>query len=44
MEELRADVKEMQKMLEAYLAFAKGEGAEPATPTNLLTLLEQVAG
>jgi two-component system osmolarity sensor histidine kinase EnvZ len=39
---LRADVNEMQHMLEDYLAFAKGDGGEEATPTNLRELLEEV--
>ena len=29
-------------MLEDYLAFAKGDGGEEATPTNLRELLEEV--
>lgn len=39
---LKADVNEMQHMLEDYLAFAKGDGGEEATPTNLRELLEEV--
>jgi len=39
---LQADVKEMQHMLEDYLAFAKGDGGEEATPTNLRELLEEI--
>nr|PZN86619.1 MAG: two-component sensor histidine kinase [Pseudomonadota bacterium] len=39
---LQADVKEMQHMLEDYLAFAKGDGGEEATPTNLGELLEEI--
>src|SRR5205085_6738449 len=36
---LRDDVVEMERMLEAYLAFARGDGAETAQPTNLAELL-----
>ncbi len=36
------DVKEMQHMLEDYLAFAKGDGGEEAKPTNLRELLQEV--
>ena len=41
-EGLRKDVSEMQHMLEEYLAFAKGDGGEEATPTKLRDLLEEV--
>ena len=36
---LRADVDEMQQMLEDYLAFAKGDGGEEAKPTTCAKLL-----
>src|SRR5690606_1923778 len=39
---LQADVNEMQLMLEDYLAFAKGDGGEEATPTNLRELLQEI--
>src|SRR5690606_1602835 len=39
---LQADVKEMQHMLEDYLAFAKGDGGEEATPTHLGELQEEI--
>lgn len=39
---LKADVNEMQHMLEDYLAFARGDGGEEATPTNLRELLEEI--
>jgi two-component system, OmpR family, osmolarity sensor histidine kinase EnvZ len=42
-QELQADVREMQHMLEDYLAFTRGDGGEAATPTNLRELLEEVA-
>ena len=40
---LKADVNEMQHMLEDYLAFTRGDGGEEAKPTNLRDLLEEVA-
>ncbi len=43
-ESLSADVSEMQRMIEGYLAFARGENAESPVPTNLDDLLEEVAG
>lgn len=39
---LQADVKEMQHMLEDYLAFAKGDGGEAAVRTDLYELLEEI--
>jgi two-component system osmolarity sensor histidine kinase EnvZ len=39
-EDLKRDVDEMSKMLEAYLAFARGEAAESAVPTDIRALLE----
>ena len=39
---LKSDVKEMQHMLEDYLAFARGDGGEEAKPTNLRQLLEEI--
>ena len=41
--DLKRDVAEMEHMLEGYLAFARGEGAEKPEPTNLTDLLEDVA-
>ncbi len=38
-----ADIDEMQTMLEAYLAFARGEGDEEATPTDIADLLRSIA-
>ncbi len=40
---LATDVQQMQKMVEGYLAFARGEGTEQAKVTNLTALLHQVA-
>lgn len=39
---LREDVTEMERMLEAYLAFARGDGAEEATRTDVAALIEDV--
>ena len=39
---LRGEVKEMQHMLEDYLAFARGDGGEVAKPTNLRELLDEI--
>jgi two-component system, OmpR family, osmolarity sensor histidine kinase EnvZ len=39
---LRNDVNEMQRMLEDYLAFAKGDGGEEAEETSVGDLLEEV--
>ena len=36
------DVAEMERMLEAYLAFARGDGAEVAEPTDPAELIETV--
>lgn len=41
--EMTADVEEMDRMIAGYLAFARGEGAEQATPTDLRVILEDVA-
>jgi two-component system osmolarity sensor histidine kinase EnvZ len=40
--DLRADVAEMERMVEGYLAFARGEGAEQPVPTDLTQLLAEV--
>lgn len=42
-EEFKDDVAEMERMLEGYLAFARGEGAEKPEPTDLGALLAEVA-
>ncbi len=41
---LKDDVTEMERMLEAYLAFARGDGAEEARPTDAALLIETVVG
>ncbi len=40
--DLKADVAEMEKMVDGYLAFARGEGAEQPVPTDLAQLLGDV--
>ena len=40
---LHEDLGEMERMLEAYLAFARGDGAEDDMPADLAALLENVA-
>jgi two-component system, OmpR family, osmolarity sensor histidine kinase EnvZ len=39
---IHADVEEMQRMLEAYLAFARGDTSEPAAPTDMWRLLQDL--
>ena len=41
---LREDLSEMERMLEAYLAFARGDGTEEATFTDAAELLESIVG
>ena len=41
--EMEADIAEMDRMIEGYLAFARGEGAEQATPTDVSIILEDIA-
>jgi two-component system osmolarity sensor histidine kinase EnvZ len=41
-EDLEKDVEEMQAMLEGYLAFARGDSAEGAEPTDLAAMLEEL--
>ncbi|HTO80994.1 MAG TPA: ATP-binding protein [Methylomirabilota bacterium] len=40
--DLKADVSEMEKMVGGYLAFARGEGREPAVESDLTDLLRDV--
>jgi two-component system osmolarity sensor histidine kinase EnvZ len=42
--DLQEDVAEMERMVEGYLAFARGEGGEKPVPTELGALLEDVVG
>lgn len=41
-EDLQKDVDEMSRMLEAYLAFARGDAAEQAEATDIAALLEEL--
>ena len=41
-EHLKSDLAEMERMLGAYLAFARGEGDEQPAPTNLSRMLDEV--
>jgi two-component system osmolarity sensor histidine kinase EnvZ len=41
-EAMKKDVDEMAAMLEAYLAFARGDSGEPAEPTDIAALLEDL--
>jgi two-component system osmolarity sensor histidine kinase EnvZ len=43
-EDLKRDVDEMSRMLEGYLAFARGDAGEQAVLTDLRTLLEELRG
>ena len=40
-QEMTADLAEMESMIGAYLAFARGEGTEQAEPVNLSSLLDE---
>jgi two-component system osmolarity sensor histidine kinase EnvZ len=42
--ELKADVAEMERMLEEYLAFARGEGSEAPAPIDVGELVADAAG
>ncbi|SDG36008.1 ATP-binding protein [Roseospirillum parvum] len=44
LDDLLDDVAEMERMVEAYLAFARGEGTEAPVPTDLAGLIEEVVG
>jgi two-component system osmolarity sensor histidine kinase EnvZ len=41
-EELARDVEEMSRMLEAYMAFVRGDAGEPASATDIPALLEEL--
>jgi len=41
--EMSGDVEEMERLIGSYLAFARGEGVEQATATDLSAMLEDVA-
>jgi len=40
---MRADLAEMEHMLEEYLAFARGEGSESVAPSDIVALIEEIA-
>ena len=40
---MTSDIEEMERLIDIYLAFARGEGNESAQPTELAALLEEVA-
>jgi len=42
--EMKGDIADMEHMLEAYLAFARGEGDEAQKPTNISAMLYEVVG
>jgi len=44
LDDLKRDVDEMSRMLEAYLAFARGDASETAVPTDIYGVLEQMKG
>lgn len=39
---MKDDVTEMERMLDAYLAFARGDGAEDARPTDTAAMIEAI--
>ena len=43
-EDLKADVIDMEQMIEGYLAFARGEGTEAPVPTDLNRLINEAVG
>jgi two-component system osmolarity sensor histidine kinase EnvZ len=42
LEALRKDVDEMGRMIEGYLAFARGDAGEPAAPTDMAEFLDEL--
>lgn len=40
---LKSDVSDMERMVESYLAFVRGEGEEQTEPTDLAKLLDDIA-
>jgi two-component system osmolarity sensor histidine kinase EnvZ len=40
--ELKNDVDDMERMIGAYLSFARGEGTEQSFPTDLISVIEEV--
>ncbi len=43
-DDLSEDVAEMERMVEGYLAFARGEGGETVSAVNMVDLVQDVAG
>jgi two-component system osmolarity sensor histidine kinase EnvZ len=43
LDELKRDIDEMEKMVGAYLAFARGQNEQPAEPTDLGNLINELA-
>ena len=41
--DMNTDIEEMEKLISIYLSFARGEGSEQATPTDISLLLDDVA-
>lgn len=41
--EMSADIAEMDRLIDSYLAFARGEGQEQPQPTDLVAIVEYVA-
>ena len=39
---MKKDIDEMSRMLEAYLAFARGDAGEPSAPTDMAAFLEEL--
>jgi two-component system osmolarity sensor histidine kinase EnvZ len=42
--DLESDVDEMERMLQGYLAFARGDAGEPARPVDVAALIDEIAG
>ena len=40
--EMRKDIEEMERIVEAYLAFARGDGGEQSAPTDLKNILDDL--
>ena len=40
--DLQADIADMERMVDAYLAFARGEGEEPVASTDLRTMIDEI--
>ena len=42
-EDMKADLNDMDRMIDGYLAFVRGEGREPTADTDLTALIETIA-